>query len=463
MEYLYDQLNRSLVNDPISMPYGVRKLFNLQGHKIKNVADLKDGGIYVVSSATSYVKIDYLSLTGMQEWRGGIVRKKPLGAVLNDHNRLELKRLDVVKVATSEERLAVEKKKNVIGEIKKNIMIYVLRNDAIRPRKVLKWLLGPKTGATFEKVMSVLSEKLAVPCGPLEKLHSSDGTELLSLEDMYNKANQVFFGFGQEQVRRSDFILEKEEIRVISEISKKGSSADKVLIIPFVQNDPDKPVLPEQYKLNDEVMCTNEDKVCLKMCKDSKHNANYVLKIFNMSKLSKPQQLKVRREMRIMRMLKHTNVMHADLISCDDNFSCLFFKKFPKCSLAEILLNDNHYHCERFVSDVVMQVSKGLGYLASYQVVNRNVTLESIVADITFSGLVQFKLCDFGLARKIKSLDRKLYLICGNPNYIAPEMLLGGGYDTRVDVWSLGILMYVLLTGKLGRRVVEVVVFVWGC
>ena len=414
-------------------------MFNLQGQKIKDILELKDGGIYVVSSGSSFVKMDYLALQDMQKWKAGTRKEKSSDT---DNKLLEVKKLNAIKINVSDAKVLCGDKR------KKNVLIYVLRNEVLRPRKVIKWLLGPKSASTFEKVLSVLSEKLAFGC--LRKLHSSDGTEVVSLEHLYLKANQVFFAFGQEAVKRSDFVLSKEEIATITEMTRKVGSqqAEKPLIIPSVHNDPGKPVLLEHYKLNDEVLCTNDDKVSLRMCKDVKNNTNYLLKSFDMRTLSKPQQLKVRREMKIMRMLKHTNLVYADIITFDDNFSCLYIKHFPKCSLAEILLNDKHYHCERFISDVVMQLSRGLEHLASYLIANRNVTLESVVTDITFSGLVQFKLCDFGLSRKIKSLDKRLYLICGNPFYIAPEMLLGQGYDTRVDVWSLGVLMYVLLTGS---------------
>ena len=448
LSYLLDQLNNSSIRDPNCLPYGVRFIFNLQGQKIKKVIELRDGGIYVVSSSTNFIKIDYLSLTSKREWRCGSAKNKVLSTSASEHNKLEVKRLDAIQITTSEDRLAGIEKKPLVSEMKKSAMIYVVKNDVLRPRKIIRWLLSPKTSGSLERVLAALSERFNSGC--LVKLHSSDGTEIMCTDDLYLKANQVFFGFGKEQVKRSDFTLKKEEINMIQELTKKtgGQHTDKVLIIPFVPNDPEKPVLLENFRLSDDILCTNENKVSLRMCKDLKTNTNYILKIFDVRTLTKAQELKVRREMKIMRMIKHTNLVYADTITFDDNFSCMYIKKFPKCSLAEVLLNDNHYHCERFVSDVIMQISKGLEYLASYQIVNRNVTLESVVADITFSGLVQFKLCDFGLARKIKSLDKKLYLICGNPCYIAPEMLVEEGYDTKVDIWSLGILMYILLVGK---------------
>lgn len=55
------------------------------------------------------------------------------------------------------------------------------------------------------------------------------------------------------------------------------------------------------------------------------------------------------------------------------------------------------------------------------------------------------KLIDFGLGKKVKDFT---YTLCGTPQYMAPEMMKGKGYGTAVDWWSLGILIYEMLTGR---------------
>ena len=56
------------------------------------------------------------------------------------------------------------------------------------------------------------------------------------------------------------------------------------------------------------------------------------------------------------------------------------------------------------------------------------------------------KVSDFGLARYMASKDN-LFTACGTPNYVAPEILYGIGYDSKVDCWSLGVILYVMLCG----------------
>ena len=59
----------------------------------------------------------------------------------------------------------------------------------------------------------------------------------------------------------------------------------------------------------------------------------------------------------------------------------------------------------------------------------------------------EIKLIDFGLS-KIQEGNKKLKTIAGTPYYMAPEVL-DGKYDTKCDTWSLGVLLYVFMSGYL--------------
>jgi serum/glucocorticoid-regulated kinase 2 len=55
------------------------------------------------------------------------------------------------------------------------------------------------------------------------------------------------------------------------------------------------------------------------------------------------------------------------------------------------------------------------------------------------------KLADFGLAKIMK--DKNTYSFCGSPEYMSPEMLKGEGHSEMVDFYSLGAILYEMLTG----------------
>ena len=59
-------------------------------------------------------------------------------------------------------------------------------------------------------------------------------------------------------------------------------------------------------------------------------------------------------------------------------------------------------------------------------------------------GTKSLKLGDFGLATFCKE---PLYIVCGTPTYVAPEILQETGYGRQIDVWAAGVIMYILLCG----------------
>lgn len=67
---------------------------------------------------------------------------------------------------------------------------------------------------------------------------------------------------------------------------------------------------------------------------------------------------------------------------------------------------------------------------------------------------MQLKLADFGLATKIEFVGDRKHTVCGTPNYIAPEVIRSSmgvghsGHSFEVDIWSTGVILYVMLIGK---------------
>lgn len=67
---------------------------------------------------------------------------------------------------------------------------------------------------------------------------------------------------------------------------------------------------------------------------------------------------------------------------------------------------------------------------------------------------MELKLADFGLATKLEYQGDRKHTVCGTPNYIAPEVILSSmgmgvsGHSYEVDIWSTGVIMYLMLVGK---------------
>jgi cGMP-dependent protein kinase 2 len=97
-------------------------------------------------------------------------------------------------------------------------------------------------------------------------------------------------------------------------------------------------------------------------------------------------------------------------------------------------------HLARFyIASLVL----ALDYLHSHDIVYRDLKPENVFIDET--GYI--KLGDFGFAKTLPK-GKRTYTFCGTPGYVAPENILAHGYNSSVDWWGLGVLTYVLLTGR---------------
>ncbi|XP_061519907.1 cGMP-dependent protein kinase 1-like [Phycodurus eques] len=106
--------------------------------------------------------------------------------------------------------------------------------------------------------------------------------------------------------------------------------------------------------------------------------------------------------------------------------------------------------CSRFYVACVLQA---LSYLHARRIVYRDLKPENVLLDARgYAKLVDFsfaKKLGFGESRKAKTNEtEKTWTFCGTPEYMAPEVILNKGHDTRADLWSLGVLMFELLTGS---------------
>lgn len=91
----------------------------------------------------------------------------------------------------------------------------------------------------------------------------------------------------------------------------------------------------------------------------------------------------------------------------------------------------------------IAELLTALESLHKLNVIYRDLKPENILLD--YQGHIA--LCDFGLCKLNMSTDDKTNTFCGTPEYLAPELLLNSGYTRSVDWWTLGTLLYEMLTG----------------
>ena len=77
----------------------------------------------------------------------------------------------------------------------------------------------------------------------------------------------------------------------------------------------------------------------------------------------------------------------------------------------------------------------------------------------SFDSKSEIKVSDFGVAKYLIANPRdgntKLYSAVGTPSYIAPEVIIGKGYNEKCDIWSLGVILYIMICGYLPFSISE--------
>ncbi|MCK5127073.1 MAG: CHASE2 domain-containing protein [candidate division Zixibacteria bacterium] len=98
----------------------------------------------------------------------------------------------------------------------------------------------------------------------------------------------------------------------------------------------------------------------------------------------------------------------------------------------------------KIIANIISQICDALDYAHSQGIVHRDIKPANIMVLKDYS----VKVMDFGIARVDSSSMTKTGIAMGTPNYIAPELLQGMGVDKRCDIFSLGVVIYELLTGR---------------
>merc|ERR1719181_2095859 len=103
-------------------------------------------------------------------------------------------------------------------------------------------------------------------------------------------------------------------------------------------------------------------------------------------------------------------------------------------------------YTEKDAASLMATLCDALAYLHEQAIVHRDLKPENLLYDSPAED-ADIKVADFGLARVVSGKDM-MKTACGTPGYVAPEILKNKGYDSgAVDLWSVGVILYILLCG----------------
>lgn len=437
---LLNELTRSLSNN-VNLATGVRVIFTMDGRKIYNLEELEDGKLYVCSGqGESFKKVDYTS---------------------------SLPHPPKLKPARSFTRLTSANVQNLVPKGTNSTVhpriIIVIRNGN-RPRKVFRLLLSKRNAPSFDHALSSITDLVKLDTGAVRKIYSAQGLQITNLDEFFD-SDDIFFAYGSERLNMDDFELDYEELKSVQSIAKglrkNGElKSGTYSIDKFGKGIPKLPnktkALKEQKrpdsssnissrvlaKYNVGQVIGDGNFAIVRKCTEKSKNLEYALKIIDKSKCVGKEQM-IENEVAILRIVKHPNIIQLvaeydtptelylvmELVKGGDLFDAISRAvKFPE-SDAQIMTQN---------------LASALAYLHEQSIVHRDIKPENLLVEMEGDRLKTLKVGDFGLAQKVTG---PLCTICGTPTYVAPEILTENGYGLEIDVWAMGVILYIMLCG----------------
>ena len=145
-------------------------------------------------------------------------------------------------------------------------------------------------------------------------------------------------------------------------------------------------------------------------------------------------------EISIMRSLDHPNIIKLHEVYEGEYHVYLVLELLKGGELFDRIIKKGHYS-EKDAAILISKLIWALEYIHERGIMHRDIKPENLI--LKDDNEYEIKLADFGLAEKI---DKKelLFKRCGTPGYVAPEVLEDKKYDTKVDIYSAGVILYIL-------------------
>ncbi|KAM8894551.1 serine/threonine-protein kinase 33 isoform 2-T8 [Spinachia spinachia] len=158
-------------------------------------------------------------------------------------------------------------------------------------------------------------------------------------------------------------------------------------------------------------------------------------------------------EINILRQVDHANIIHLQEVYQTAQMTYLVIDLCDGGELKQ-LLQRKKYFTEDETRHIICSLADAVVYLHKRDIVHRDLKLENILVindlDEEDKGRINIKVTDFGLSVKTNGvgIENIMTEACGTLIYMAPEVMSDRGYSQWCDVWSIGVVMYILLCGE---------------
>jgi len=176
----------------------------------------------------------------------------------------------------------------------------------------------------------------------------------------------------------------------------------------------------------------------------SNSKISYAVKCVNRKKLTEEDEAALLDEVAILKRMRHMHIIRLYDFFTEPSTYYLVMERMRGGELFDRIVAKAYYN-EKEARDTCKIVLEAVGYCHRHNVAHRDLKPENLLL-LSESDDSAVKIADFGFAKIVKE-PNSLRTQCGTPGYVAPEILEGTPYDERADMWSVGVILYILLGG----------------
>mmetsp|Transcript_40196 Transcript_40196/g.92394 ORF Transcript_40196/g.92394 Transcript_40196/m.92394 type:complete len:362 (-) Transcript_40196:66-1151(-) len=178
----------------------------------------------------------------------------------------------------------------------------------------------------------------------------------------------------------------------------------------------------------------------------------YALKVINTRVGDLSSMNRIREEIQILQLLgNHPAIIQ--LVDVDESVANCIRLVMELCEGGELYdrIQQKQFYPEQEAKVCMRRLLEGVAYFHNKGIMHRDLKPENILLASKVSN-TDIKISDFGLAKMSRDFPRRLprsHSICGSDFYLAPEVIKQEEYGREIDVWAVGVITYVCLSGSL--------------
>lgn len=181
--------------------------------------------------------------------------------------------------------------------------------------------------------------------------------------------------------------------------------------------------------------------VC-RLCEHKGTRKQFAVKILSKSGHDCREEVEI-----LLRYGNHPNIVKLIGVHDDSSYVYLVMELLKGGELLDRILALQQM-TEAEASAVLRTVVSAVAYLHEHGVVHRDLKPSNLLYASVHQIPESLKLCDLGFAKQLRADNGLLMTPCYTANFVAPEVLKKQGYDLACDIWSLGVLLYIMLEGR---------------